>query len=291
MYKGDGINLDHIMASGTLPEFYDFREIGGRHFCDGGLLSNTPFRELLEAHRDYWLGIIHKQKQKKDNQTQKIPDLEVYIVNVHPATRDTVLDNDDHDGVKDRHNDITYSDRNSHYDQEMADLITDYMDLTNNLKCLAMQHFRSDVEKLLTSMTSTGHNRKYRDLLKGRFELTKVLRIGRENDKDSISGKTGDFTQKTINKLIKDGKCEAWFSIIQEEINDMELDDYDKHLLNKKLRNAVQNLRKGNYEDNDSQTYHLLAEFIKETQNKDKSKTHQSSKLVKSVEALMTILD
>jgi NTE family protein len=91
--------------------------------------------------------------------------------------------------------------------------------------------------------------------------------------------------------LVKDGKCDAWFSIIQEEINDMELDDYDKLLLNKKLHNAIQNLKKGNYEDNDSQTYHLLAEFIKETQNKDKTKTHQSSKLVKSVEALMTILD
>jgi predicted acylesterase/phospholipase RssA len=55
--EDDGITIDHVMASGTLPVFYKFREIpmkGGRKFCDGGSLSNTPFRELLQAHRDYW---------------------------------------------------------------------------------------------------------------------------------------------------------------------------------------------------------------------------------------------
>lgn len=50
LYDGDGITINHIMASGTVPVFYKFRDIpkdGGRKFCDGGILSNTPFRELL----------------------------------------------------------------------------------------------------------------------------------------------------------------------------------------------------------------------------------------------------
>lgn len=38
LYADDGINIDHIMASGTLPVFFDFRKIGGDQFCDGGLL-------------------------------------------------------------------------------------------------------------------------------------------------------------------------------------------------------------------------------------------------------------
>jgi NTE family protein len=58
----DGITIDHVMASGTLPELYDPKEICKdpdneickRKFWDGGLLSNTPLRELIEAHRDYW---------------------------------------------------------------------------------------------------------------------------------------------------------------------------------------------------------------------------------------------
>jgi NTE family protein len=30
VYEGDGISIDHIMASGTIPEFYDFRKLGER---------------------------------------------------------------------------------------------------------------------------------------------------------------------------------------------------------------------------------------------------------------------
>lgn len=39
----------------------------------GGILSNTPFRELLQAHRDYWKKIVLCEDQGK------IPDPDVYI--------------------------------------------------------------------------------------------------------------------------------------------------------------------------------------------------------------------
>jgi NTE family protein len=51
-----------------------------RYFWDGGLLSNRPFRELLRAHEEYWRAV------ERDN---VIPDLEVYIVNLHPSKIDT----------------------------------------------------------------------------------------------------------------------------------------------------------------------------------------------------------
>jgi hypothetical protein len=57
------------------------------------------------------------------------------------------------------------------------------------------------------------------------------------------------------------------------------------------LNEAMKNFRKNDYEDNDSQTYHILTEFIKIAENKDKLKTHQSDKLIKSSQALMAILD
>ena len=41
VYEGDGITIDHIMASGTVPLFYKFRVIHGRSFYDGGFLNNT----------------------------------------------------------------------------------------------------------------------------------------------------------------------------------------------------------------------------------------------------------
>lgn len=184
LYEGDGITIDHVMASGTIPLFYKFREIGRRKFCDGGILSNTPLRELLQAHRDYWTRVVGEDRHK-------IPDLEVYIINVHPAKMSVDMIPQDHDGIKDRINDIMYSDKNSQYDEMVADLVTGYIELVN-------------------SSGVTVEHRKCKDLLKGRFKLTKVVRIEPENYIDNISGKGADFTSKTIRSLIEKGKEDAW---------------------------------------------------------------------------------
>ena len=218
LYEGDGITIDHVMASGTIPIFYKFREIpakGGQKFCDGGILNNTPFRELLQAHRDYWKGVV-------DENQDKIPDLDVYIINVHPSKQDKVPT--DLDGVKDRINDLTFMDRNSHYDEMVANLVTDYTDLIDRLKEIAKSYFQNigtknitfqnefeSLIKIVEGKTSreAGDNRKYKDLLKGRFRLTKVIRIENESYKDSISGKVGDFTSQSIRNLIEKGKQDA----------------------------------------------------------------------------------
>jgi NTE family protein len=73
-----GVDIDQIMASGTLPEFYDYKVIDGHKFWDGGLLSNTPLREVLHAHQEYLANVMSKTNAINDN---FIPDLEVYIVN------------------------------------------------------------------------------------------------------------------------------------------------------------------------------------------------------------------
>jgi NTE family protein len=213
VYDGDGITIDHVMASGTIPIFYKLREIGGRKFCDGGILRNTPFRELLQSHQDYWTTVA----EDKD----EIPDLDVYIVNVHPSTRDIIPT--DLDGVKDRINDITLGDRDSQYDQTIAELVTDYRELIYKLKGLAKNHFSDKDERdtfenafgnILTeevrSKTSAGKPRKYRDLLKGRFKLDQVVRIEPKDYSHSISGKGADFTSQTIKAIIEKGKEDAF---------------------------------------------------------------------------------
>ena len=214
LYEDDGITIDHVMASGTLPLFYKFREIGGRQFCDGGILSNTPVREVLQAHRDYWKGVAGEEQDK-------IPDLDIFIINVHPSKQDKIPR--DQDAVKDRINDISFSDRNSHYDEMVADLLTDYVDLVNTLNEFAKIHFKNidkkevfqiEFESLLETIQGKTNGdsskpRKYKDLIKRRFRLTKVIRIENESDEDSISGKGGDFTSKSIRSLIEKGKQDA----------------------------------------------------------------------------------
>lgn len=216
LYEGDGITIDHIMTSGTLPVFYDFRILGGHQFCDGGLLSNTPFRKLLQAHQDYWLKVITKHKHK-------IPDLEIYIINVHPS-KGTNIQDEDLDGTQDRINDITYGDRNSDYDENVVNKTTDYAEIIKGIRHIARRHvrdkfdiFEKDFESFLETTDAKsksniygGGKRKLKDLLNCTFKLTKVVRI--ENSPsydDSISNKGSDFSSETIRGLIKKGRDEA----------------------------------------------------------------------------------
>jgi hypothetical protein len=130
----------------------------------------------------------------------------------------------DPDGVKERTNDITVSDRNSHYDEMVADLITDHTELIYRLKELVKSHFKNkdgsniafqnELENLLKTTEAksgggTSEHRKYGDLVKGRFKLNEVVRIEYESYADSISGKGADFTSKTIKRLIERGKEDA----------------------------------------------------------------------------------
>lgn len=313
-----GIDIEHVMASGTLPEFYYYARVPTneikqkneedkrcmtdkskdnniRYFWDGGLLSNTPMIELLDAHRQYWTGVENKGK---------IPDLDVYIVNVHTSKIDMSILPEDYDGVKDRHKDILYGDRTSHYAEKMAHLITDYAGFVTQIRELVdeaisqvndenkKRELHERLEAVLSTKTISKDSknvvRKYEDLIRDEFNLNLVMRIERTNYINSISYKTGDLTLKTINKLIKEGKCDAWFSIIRKEINDMKLGDSDRNSLVEKFEKAMQNLRNSDYEDNNSETYHLLSEFIKAAKSIDKkSKMHDAARLVKSAEALV----
>ena len=56
------------------------------------------------------------------------------------------------------------------------------------------------------SRKRTGEQRKYSDLIKGRFDLKRVVTIERKDDLDSISNKWADYTSETINNLITEGE-------------------------------------------------------------------------------------
>lgn len=228
-----GITIDHVMASGTVPEFYDYKDVGGNKFWDGGLLSNTPFRELLQAHYNYWINLT----EEEEDGTSKVPDLDVYIINLHPSKQPNLAT--DHDGVRDRLNDITFFDRNSHNDENIARLILDYNIFTTQMNCLIRKaiskitpengrdELQNEFETILSTITSSkdqkGQYCKYTDLMKCKFELGKVIRIEHKNYTNSVWGKTADFTSETIRRLIKEGEYDAWISLLQDDINSIDL--------------------------------------------------------------------
>jgi NTE family protein len=197
----DGITIDQVMASGALPELYDPKEIGGRKFWDGGVLSNTPLKELLSAHKDYWINVENK----------KVPNLEIYIVNVHSSRIEDKHIPKFYDEINDRNIDLIYGDRTYH-DQCSASLVTDYIDFITSLQGLATNCIKDENqrnafqkkfeklknEKAKSTSDTLGEDVKYEDLIRGRFE-SKVMRIERKYDATASTSQNGaDITIQTI---------------------------------------------------------------------------------------------
>ncbi len=244
----DGIELDHVIASASVPLNYDYTKIKAiksiiniddnsfeedpngetRNFWDGGLLSNTPLRELIGEHVLFWekkLGIDDSTKlvdkvwegEGEEANKLKIPDLDVYIVNLWPP-KEYDIPKDDHDVIKDRKNDITYHDK-TEYDQKVATFVTDYIDLSWDLIKLAKENnlpkekIIDILKKRAKSRQRSGKARKYEDLVTGRFDMRRVVRIERKDDRNTISNKSFDFSSDTIQQLIEKGYKEARIQI------------------------------------------------------------------------------
>ena len=208
----DGIEVDFVLASGSVPVNYDYTKLGvedsnGRHgttkkvryFWDGGIIANTPLREAVIEHRRYWDSV----------RKSEVPPLRVFIVNVHPIKQDSLPV--DYDALVDRKNDLTYHDRTL-FDERMAIMITDYVNIVNSLIKLAEENKvkKTLVDNILeqkadTRHFSTGQRFKYADLVEHMVYVEQVIRIERQNDIHTIANKTFDFSSTTIRQLMRDG--------------------------------------------------------------------------------------
>jgi len=212
IFYEDGIDVKHVIASTSIPIFYDYEEIDGHKFWDAGILSNTPLRELIQAHRDYWY---------KDKGQKVPPDLQVHIVNIWPVKESGMTPPSDNDGLRDRRNDLMFHDKTG-YDRKVAETVTDYIDYIDKLTRFSEKAKNSiqnptkknDLEKELigiqqdwteSSKKRTGEKRKYYELTEGRFRLVNTLTIERTDDPNDISYKWEDLTSETVRSLIDQG--------------------------------------------------------------------------------------
>ncbi len=245
----NGIDNDILMSSCLFPYsshhtiLYDLVSKEKRTFWDGAFLSNTPLRELIQKHKDFWVdyfeangidydktGIHESEIYQNDKPRQsptipKIPDLEIFIANLYPAveTQDDPIPKYK-DKIEDRMNDLRFHDR-SVYDEKVAHLVTDYVDLTRRLIKLAKETGKVDDEQINEILEITGEStkrdvkkrRNLSSLVKDKFRV-RVYRIDRQDDKDTIFGKASDFTPTTLEKLYNDGMTDAdtWFKDLYE---------------------------------------------------------------------------
>ena len=206
----EGVDIQHVMASASLPEFYEYEKINGREFWDGGILSNTPIKELIQTHKEFWENRIGS-KELKDSILEEanlaVPDLEIYLINLWHSN-DTSVPSDP-DGITERQLDIKSHDQ--YYVHESI-LITHYIHLIKKLLQLGNNNeydLRNEINKILEDYTISRYKKekphKYLDIIKSQFEITKLETIERRDDIHAIAGKIGDFTSETIKTLIKEG--------------------------------------------------------------------------------------
>jgi NTE family protein len=110
------ITPDHIVASGSLPPGFPYTKLHEHYYWDGGVWSNTPLPEVLNA--------LQQGEIKGD-----LPTFRVYIVDVFPkegAVPTTSLE------VTKRTADLTYADKTD-YDRKISVWINNYLDLIRQL--------------------------------------------------------------------------------------------------------------------------------------------------------------
>jgi NTE family protein len=224
----DGIGPDQVLASALGKYAIDHPHIEDRttgtmrQLWDGGYLSNTPLRELLTAHRNYWMEYLRKNRRGSDELIAAAPELEVYIINLHPlAPKDIPQDKD---LIDDRESDILFHDRTT-YDEQVAYAFTDFVNMTRDLVELARSNGLSKsvneiLDKKAKTIARVGEYRftTNRDLLLGKPRISKVWRIDRLESSDATFGKVTDFTPSTIRKLIDSGQIDARISIDRMEL-------------------------------------------------------------------------
>jgi NTE family protein len=231
----DGIGPDQVLASALgkyaidHPHIEDSNTGTMRQLWDGGYLSNTPLRELLSAHRTYWMEYLRKHRNSKGKEggsdeamIGQTPELEVYIINLHPLTPKDIPK--DKDLIDDRESDIFFHDRTT-YDEQVAYAFTDFVNMTRDLVDLARSNGLSrKVDEILDKTAKTiARVGEYkfttnRDLFLGKPRISKVWRIDRLESTDATFGKVTDFTPSTIRKLIQAGQTDARISINRMQI-------------------------------------------------------------------------
>lgn len=152
----------------------------------------------------------------------RIPELEVFIVNLHPLTpRDIPTDKD---LVDDRENDIFFHDRTA-YDEQVAYAFTDFVNMTRDLINLARSKgLSTEIDEILNKKAKTiARIGEYkfttnRDLFLGKPRISKVWRIDRLETPEATFGKVTDFTPNSVRKLIQAGQFDARISIDRMEL-------------------------------------------------------------------------
>ena len=224
----EGIEWDHLATTFSMPDLYRFSRLQDeqtgkkRTFWDGGVLSNTPLRELIGQHKKYWTEHIEKVGQKiwDGEKGIRIPDLDVYIVDLWPAKLSDDPVPSDNDFVASRKTDLILLDK-TEYEESVTKMITHYMKLVEKLLISANDKDKPSAkgkfldDKIIDSTLNRKGINTYRDLLRGNFDINRIMRIERKDDLYTMGYAMADFSARSVNQLLELGKYDALDKLIR----------------------------------------------------------------------------
>lgn len=166
----DDITVDHILASGSLPPGFPWTTINGKHYWDGGIITNTPVDTTLEV-----CGSSHKQ---------------IYIVELYSRTRALPTNMIE---VLARKDEILFSEkiRRDMYNREE---ITDYKKLVHRIMSFLEPELAGQIKQIPSYIQMMGDP-----------GIHSITRIMRDVKKDAPYAWDSDFSSETIEQHKKQG--------------------------------------------------------------------------------------
>lgn len=167
----DALSADHVLASGSLPPAFPWTTIEGRHFWDGGIVSNSPLEQVIER-----CGAAGKR---------------VYIVDLYPGKARALPGNLAE--VMARREEILFAER-----------------IRNDLRTETLVHdFQQLVRELLAELApEEAHRIRHQPnfiQLMGQQAPLQITRIVRESLPGEPAASGYDFSDKTLAGLIEAG--------------------------------------------------------------------------------------
>ncbi|MFL6360303.1 MAG: patatin-like phospholipase family protein [Nitrososphaeraceae archaeon] len=225
----NGIEWEQLSTTFSMPDLYSYATLEDeslshetrekkRTYWDGGVSSNTPLRELISQHKKYWSEYIGNDKLWDGEKGVKIPALDVYISDVWPAKIADYPVPSDNDFVISRKSNLLLMDK-TEYEESVTKMITQYMKLVERLLGRLNDKDKAATKEVLDEpVIDHSINRKgikiYRDLLKGNFDIDRVMRIERKDDTFAVGLAMADFSAHTIRQLMTFGKYDALDKLI-----------------------------------------------------------------------------
>ena len=166
---------EHILASGSLPPGFQWTTIDGRHYWDGGIVSNSPLEIVIER-----CGATSKR---------------VFVIDLFPGKRTHLPENLME--VMTRRDEILYSERirsDTRTERTLRDFRNLVDDIQGDLPLAAARRLRN--------------NPLYIQLM-GEDAPMQITRIVRENSEDDGDSRDYDFSAPTLQQLRDSGYAMA----------------------------------------------------------------------------------